>query len=117
MAFIKADFSNYTIANFEKQIPRIVYSMARFIKRFGTCFITRNTPVVKKSMFLFMTSETRDGARRRKWSKLSYSAPYNQAENSEESLSLPLAATSHPYKPPKYTLDTDSVPETRKQGL
>jgi hypothetical protein len=58
------------------------------------------------------TSETRYGARRRACSKLRYSAPYDQAENSEGSLSLPLAATVHPYKPPKYTLDTDSVPET-----
>ena len=44
-------------------------------------------------LFLFMaTSETRDGARRRACSKLSYSPPYNQAENPEGSLALPATA-------------------------
>ena len=60
------------------------------------------------------TSETRYGTPRRTCSKLSYSPPYDQAENSEGSLSLPLAAAVHLYKPPKHTLDTDSVSETLK---
>ena len=76
---------------------------------------TSAKPATRFFLFLFMaTSETRDGARRRACSKLSYSPPYNQAENPEGSLALPLAATVHPYKPLKYTLHTDSVPETWK---
>ena len=97
-------------------------SQVRWRGRASGFFVLTSTCVFVSTtrffLFLFLAaSETRYGARRRVCLKLSYSPPYDQAENPEGCLSLPLATTSHPCKLPKHTLDTNTAPEAPKSGL